>query len=66
MQLEPRAQHADAELWRAVHDAPTCTLPRGKELAVGRFDAPHGMPADRLAMAASRSALDRRGSEQLR
>lgn len=66
MQLEPRAQHADAELWRAVHDAPTSTPPRSEGLAVGRFDAPHGMPADRLAMAASRSALDRRGSEQLR
>jgi hypothetical protein len=66
MQLERRAQYADAELWRAVHDAPMSTLPRSEELAGERVDEPHGMPADRLAMAASRSALNRRGSEQLR
>lgn len=66
MQLQPRAQHADAELWRAVRDTPTSTLPRSEELADGKVDALHGMPADRMAMAASRSALDRRSSEQLR
>ncbi len=66
MQLQPRAQHADAELWHAVHEAPTSTLPRSEELAGRKVDALHGMPADRMAMAASRAALDRRGSEQLR
>ena len=66
MQLQPRAQHADAELWRAVHDASSSTLQLSEDLACGKAEAPHGMPADRMAMAASRSALDRRGGEQRR
>jgi hypothetical protein len=58
MQLQPRAQHPDPELWRAVHDAPLASLSR-HEVEVGGRSAPlHGMPADRLAMAASRLLPD--------
>ena len=58
MQLNPRAQRPDPELWRAVHDAPPALL-QCTEGDASTLAAPlHGMPADRLAMAASRLLLD--------
>ena len=52
MQLQPHALRPDPELWRALHDAPNALAPRTD---TGLLHTPlHGMPADRLAMAASR------------
>ncbi|MBX9715416.1 MAG: PrgI family protein [Burkholderiaceae bacterium] len=55
--LRPHALHADPELRRAMGEAPSAassmdtalTLPGAPE-----DDTPHGMPADRLALAAWR------------
>ncbi len=58
MQLHPRAQRPDPELWRAVHDAPAALLQRTDGDARGWTAPLHGMPADRLAMAASRQLQD--------
>ena len=58
MQLQQRAHQPDPELWRAVHDAPAALLQR-TEGDASEWAAPlHGMPADRLAMAASRQFPD--------
>ncbi len=53
--LLPHAPRPDPELWRAVHEQPLALAAS----AVGRtarhrlaIRTPHGMPADRLAMAA--------------
>ena len=54
MPLLSRPEQADPELWRAVHDRPAA-LPLHADIDID--DGPvalHGMPADRLAMAASR------------
>lgn len=56
MPLLARPTQADPELWRAVHDRPA-PLPLHASLDPDVDDDPaalHGMPADRLAMAASR------------
>lgn len=54
MQLQPRANCPDPELWRAAHEAPSPSLQRHEVDAISWPDPLHGMPADRLAMAASR------------
>ena len=66
MQLQPLAQRPDPELWRAVHDAPAALLQRTEDDA-SEWAAPlHGMPADRLAMAASRQPPDAPQGERRR
>ena len=65
MQLQPRAQLPDPELWRAVHDAPALLRSHEDDVS-GRADPLHGMPADRLAMAASRRHQDPPPGEPLR
>ena len=64
MRLLPRAQHADLELWRAVHEQPIATPQRSEVPRNTPGGTLHGMPADRLAMAASRWSLDGRTSER--
>lgn len=58
MPLLSRPEQADPELWRAVHDRPTALpLHASIDLELDSDDgltSLHGMPADRLAMAASR------------
>jgi hypothetical protein len=66
MQLHPRAQRPDPELWRAVHDAPAALSQLVDCDASGWADALHGMPADRLAMAASRQPPEAPQGERLR
>ncbi len=66
MQLQPRAQRPDPELWRAVHDAPAPLLQSHEGAAGGWADPLHGMPADRLAMAASRQPPDAPQGERRR
>ncbi|MEI7464785.1 MAG: hypothetical protein WCJ87_05530 [Burkholderiales bacterium] len=58
MQLQPRVQHPEPELWRALHEAPGIALQRDDGEASGWTAPVHGMPADRLAMAASRHSQD--------
>lgn len=58
MPLLLRPEQADPELWRAVHEQPTALplhtdIDPALNLDIGPA-ALHGMPADRLAMAASR------------
>ena len=58
MPLLFRPTQADPELWRAVHDKPAA-LPMHADIhpALDLDTGPaalHGMPADRMAMAASR------------
>ena len=66
MQLQPRARQADPELWRALHEPLICVTPRSEGVFNAHTDALHGMPADRLAMAASRWPLEGRSSEPAR
>lgn len=54
MQLQPHAERPDPELWLAVHEAPAAMLKRNQGDARAWPHQLHGMPADRLAMAASR------------
>jgi hypothetical protein len=65
MQLQPRVQHPEPELWRALHEVPAILLQRDDSEASGWTAALHGMPADRLAMAASRHPQDGPRSERL-
>jgi len=58
MQLQPRVQHPEPELWLALHEVPAILLQRDDGDASGWTAALHGMPADRLAMAASRQPHD--------
>lgn len=58
MQLQPRARQADPELWRALHEHALCAPPRSEKVVSTHADTLHGMPADRLAMAASRWPLE--------
>ncbi|OYT99882.1 MAG: hypothetical protein CFE40_00705 [Burkholderiales bacterium PBB1] len=53
MHLQPHTRQADPELWRAVHER-FLSVPQRNEVPLGtQRDTLHGMPADRLAMAAS-------------
>ena len=65
MQLQPRAERPDPELWRAVYNTPAAHLTHHAGDADGWASQPHGMPADRLAMAASRQPLDTSQRERL-
>jgi len=58
MQLQPRAQRPDPELWRALHEQPRALPQRHEGDACAWAGKLHGMPADRLAMAASRQPHD--------
>lgn len=66
MQLQPRTQQADPELWRALHEHSPCVPLRSEEVVGTHADTLHGMPADRLAMAASRWPLEDRGCGPIR
>lgn len=63
MQLQPHTRQADPELWRALHEQRFLAPQRGEDVLDARSDTLHGMPADRLAMAASRWSLDGRTRE---
>ncbi len=65
MQLQPRAQRPDPELWRAVHEVPVAPLSRHEGDVSGWATPLHGMPADRLAMAACRRHPDRPQADRL-
>lgn len=60
MSLQPCASSPDPELWRAVHERPgdAVALPACAPQNAGVARSPHGMPADRLAMAASLHAME--------
>ena len=67
MHLQPRAVQADPELWRARDEPLFCVPPRSDDALIARTDTVlHGMPADRLAMAASRWPLEGRGCGPIR
>lgn len=66
MQLQPRAHLPDPELWRAVHEAPATSAQRHVVANTAWPHPPHGMPADRLAMAASLQPCLAPQSERLR
>ena len=66
MQLQPRAHQPDPELWRAVYDAPAALLQRTEGDTSGWTAPLHGMPADRLAMAASRQLQNAPLGDRLR
>lgn len=62
MSLHPHAPRPDPELWRAVHERPAARVASSFVKPLHRETiarALHGMPADRLAMAASRQAGER-------
>lgn len=66
MQLQPHTRRADPELWRAVHEQFLCMPQRNEDLLAAQRHTLHGMPADRLAMAASGWPLEGRASEGIR
>ena len=66
MPLQPRAQQADPELRRALREQLFPVSPRREDVLIVRTDTLHGMPADRRAMAASRSPLTGLGSGSIR
>jgi hypothetical protein len=55
MSLHPQAPRPEPELWRAVHEQTAAlSSPFIRSFhSITTARAPHGMPADRLAMAAS-------------
>lgn len=57
MPLQSHARQADPELRRALCKPLFSVPPRSEDVLIVRAGTLHGMPADRLAMAASRSSL---------
>ena len=66
MQLQPHTRQADPELWRAVHEQFLSVPQHNEDLLGAQGDTLHGMPADRLAMAASGWPLEARVGEGIR
>jgi hypothetical protein len=66
MQLQPHTRQADPELWRAVHEQLLSVPQCNADLLGAQGDTLHGMPADRLAMAASGWPLEGRVGQGIR